>query len=181
MIERQHVQSLTPSPQVSTKERSVMPDSGTTTVTTNQQHDRDEAGQRQHAEPQRPGLQPLAAHRDIALRLPQQQPLHEDKRRGDGDDHHHDHGHELIGRHAELVGELVEIGREHQHALRIAEHQRQAEQFEAEEEHQHAGKQDRRQHHRQADVDTRPEADWRRRRARPPRDRCARPRNAAAV
>ena len=111
------------------------------------------AGQRQRAEPERRLLEPLAAHRDVALRLAQQPPLQEHERRRHGDDRHHHHRHQLIGRHAELVGELVEVGREHQQALRVAEHERQAEQFEAEEEHQHAGEQDRRQHHRQAHVD----------------------------
>ena len=111
------------------------------------------AGQRQRASLSGCGAQSLAAHRDVALRLPQQHALHEHERRGHRDDDDHDHRHELIGRHAELVGELEQVGREHQHALRIAEHQRQAEQLEAEEEHQHAGKQDGRQNHRQADVD----------------------------
>ncbi len=104
------------------------------------------------AERQGGDVQSLAAHRGVALRILQQAALQIDQRRHDGDNDDHDHRHQLVGGNAELVGELVEIGREHQHALRIAEHQRQAEQFEAEEEHQHAGEQDRRPHHRQADL-----------------------------
>ncbi len=121
------------------------------------QRDRDEGRPAPDAELERRGAQSLAAHRDVALRLLQQLPLHEHERRRDRDDGHDHDRHELIGRHAELVGELVEIGREHQHVLRIAQHERQAEQLEAEEEHQHAGEQDRGQHHRQADVDRDPQ------------------------
>ena len=59
-------------------------------------------------------------------------------------DHDHDHRHQLIARRAEFVGQLVEIGGEHQALRRIAQHQRQTEQLEAEEENQHAGECDRR-------------------------------------
>ncbi len=84
------------------------------------------------------------------MRLLQQPPLHEDERRRHRDDRDHHYRHELVGRHAELVGEFEQIGREHQQALRVAQHQRQPEQLEAQKEHQHAREQDRRQHHRQA-------------------------------
>ena len=113
-----------------------MPASGITTVTVNHSTMARKAGQRQRPSGNGAMFSPLPRTDDVALRVPQQAALQIDQRRRDGDDDDHDHGHQLVGRHAELVGELVEIGREHQHALRIAEHQRQAEQFEAEEEHQ---------------------------------------------
>ncbi len=121
------------------------------------QRDRDEGRPAPDAEPEWRRTQSLAAYRDVALRLLQQLPLHEHQRRGDRHDGHDDDRHELVGRHAELVGELVEIGRQHQHVLRIAQHQRQAEQFEAEEEDQHAREHDGGEHHRQADVDGDPQ------------------------
>ena len=129
-----------------------MPNSGTTTVTISQKMIAAKANQRQPCSGSGCVFSPCHAPRR-SVRLAQQQALHEDQWRGDRNDHDDDHGHEVVGRHAELVGELVEIGREHQHVLRVAQHQRQAEQFEAEEEHQHAGEQNRRQDHRQADID----------------------------
>ena len=76
--------------------------------------------------PQRNQIGPhtFAAHRDEALRGPQQQTLDKDQRQGHGNDHHHHHRHQLIGRHTQLVGEFIKIGRQHQQALRIAKDQR---------------------------------------------------------
>ena len=69
----------------------------------------------------------------MALRLTQEQTQHEHERQGYRGDDHGDDRHELI-RHRQLVSQLVEIGREDEQPLRIAEHERQAEQLETEEE-----------------------------------------------
>jgi hypothetical protein len=70
-------------------------------------------------QPERLGLQAFAANRDITLRLTQQQTLHENQRRGDGNDRNDDDSHQLVRRDAELVGELVEVCGQDEHVLRV--------------------------------------------------------------
>ena len=55
----------------------------------------------------------------------------------------------MVGGGAELVGQLIEIGRQHHVALGVAQHQHQTENLQTEEEEQHAGVKDGRPHHRQ--------------------------------
>ncbi|MCY1536373.1 hypothetical protein D9M68_718290 [compost metagenome] len=57
----------------------------------------------------------------------------------------------MVGGNAQLVRELVEVRGQHQVAFRVAQHQHQAEHFQAQEEQQHGGVQHGRAHHRQAD------------------------------
>ena len=167
-------------PRLPTNDRSVIAEHGIATVTVNHSTIATNAGQRQTPSLRRRRAEALGAHRDMALRLLQQLTLHGDQRHGDRDDDDGHHRHELIRRHRQLVGELEEIGREHEHVLRIAEHERQAEQLETEKEHQHAGKQDGGRRHRQTDVDRHPQR-IRAGRARRLLEVAAETRNAAAI
>ena len=116
------------------------------------------AGQQRKRQPlpaaQRHGLaaRALALDRHILVGGLEQPALYHHQRHG----HHHqadgDGGHQVVRRRTELVGQLVQIGRQHQVAFRIAQHQHQAEHFEAEEEHQHAGIRQRRHDHRQRHI-----------------------------
>jgi hypothetical protein len=117
------------------------------------------------AERQRPLPAGLALDRDELAGIPQQEALQHDQREGHRDDANRHRRHQVIRRRAELVGELVEVGGENEVALGVAQHQRQAEDLEAEEEDEHAGEQERRRDHRQADV----AGDLERRRAGHPR------------
>src|SRR5664280_1941064 len=101
---------------------------------------------------QRPLPAGLALDGDVLAGVAQQEALQHHQRKRHGDDADRDRRHEVIGRRAELVGELEEIGREDEVAFRVAEHQRQAEDLEAEEEHEHAREEEGRRHHGQADV-----------------------------
>ena len=104
------------------------------------------AAQRQLAHP--PGL---ALDRRVLARVLQQVALQQHQRERDGDDADRDRGHQMVRRRAELVRELVEVRRQHQVAFRIAQHERQAEELEAQEEDEHRGEQQRRHDERQAD------------------------------
>ena len=130
--------SSTPSPQFVTNARSTMPEIGTKTVKSSHSATIANATHRHAPSGSAVWRARLALHRDELVGALQQPALQQHQRQRDRDDAHRDRRHQVIRRHAELVGELVQIGREHQVAFRIAEHQRQAEHFEAEEEHQHA-------------------------------------------
>ena len=163
--------SATPSPQLVTKERRAMPDSGTTTVRNSHSDEDRRRDPAPAAERQRPLAAGLALDRDELAGVLQQVALQHHQREGHRDDAHRHRRHQVVRRRAELVGELVQVGGEHQVALRIAEHQRQAEDLEAEEEHQHAREEQRRRDHRQAHVAWRPGTASRRSCAPPPRRR----------
>ena len=121
------------------------------------QHDDEKSRPARYPEPERGGRRRLAALIRGRTRLAKQHGLHDEERRGNREHHHGNHRHVLNGRPAGHTGKRIEISGEHQQTLRIArrlaEHQRQPEQLEAEQEHQRAGGEDRRQHHRQAHID----------------------------
>ena len=98
---------------------------------------------------QRPRLRRLALHGDKAVGGAHQPPLEHHQRDGDADQHHRHRRHQMVGGGAELVGQLIEIGRQHHVALGVAQHQHQTEDFQTEEKEQHAGVKNGRPHHRQ--------------------------------
>ena len=141
-------ESLMPSPHCSTKARSAMPEIGTTMVKTSHSATIAERDPLPAAERQQLLSRRLALHRDVLAGALEQPPLQQHQRERDRDDAHRHRGHEVIRRRSELVRQLEEIGGQHEMAFRVAEHERQAEQLEAEEEDEHRGVEERRHRHR---------------------------------
>ncbi len=142
-----------PSPHCSTKARSAMPEMG---IDDREEEPRRHDGERDPlpaAERQKLLPRRLALDRHVLARGLEQPALQQHQRKGHRDDAHRNRRHEVIGGRAELVGQLVQVGRQHEVALGIAEDQRQAEELEAQKEHQHRGVEQGGHGHRQADVE----------------------------
>jgi hypothetical protein len=130
-----------------------MPEIGTTIVNASQSATERERDPLPPAQGQQLLARRLALHRHEFAGGLEQPALHQHERERDRDDAHRDRRHQVIRRRAELVGELVQVGREHEVSLGVAEDEGQAEDLEAEEENQHRRIEKRRHRHRQAHVE----------------------------
>src|SRR5690606_20618636 len=100
---------------------------------------------------QRASLGSLALDGYKAVGGTHQTALQHHQRNGHGDQNYGNRGHQVIGRDAQLVGQLVQVGGQDQVALGITQHQNQTKHFQAQEKQQYAGIENGRANHGQAD------------------------------